>query len=77
MNTPKYLKDYVLIAEIEGAMLLLSIDDEPSTYQEAKRYDRWIKACKEEIESINKNKHGPWSVSRMESRLLVLNGSLR
>ena len=56
VKPPKYLENYVMLAEVESIMLLLSINDEPATYQEAKRYTRWTKACKEEIESINRNK---------------------
>lgn len=53
---PKHLEDYVLQAEIEVERLLLSINDEPRSYKEAKGLLEWRKASKEEIDSINKNK---------------------
>lgn len=55
-KTPSYLDDYLLLAKIECELLLLSINDEPATYREAKKHVRWTRACKDEIDSINKNK---------------------
>ena len=36
-------------------MLLLSINDEPINFQEAKVDKRWTNACEDEIDSIYKN----------------------
>lgn len=41
-------------------MLLLSINDEPSNFQEAKNSKQWTNACEVEIDSINKN--NTWSL---------------
>lgn len=56
VNKPSYLKDYILLAEIEYKLLLLSINDEPINFQEAKRSKQWTNACEFEIDSINKNR---------------------
>ena len=56
VKLPKHLEDYILLAEIECELHLCSINDEPSTYQEAKIHVRWTKACKDEIDSISRNK---------------------
>lgn len=56
VNKPEYLKDYILLAEVECEMLLLSINDEPMNFHEAKGDKRWIMACEDEIGSINKNR---------------------
>ncbi|KAG7594688.1 Zinc finger CCHC-type [Arabidopsis thaliana x Arabidopsis arenosa] len=53
---PKYLEDYVLFAEEEGGRLLLCLNNEPFDFTEAKESEEWIKACEDEINSINKNK---------------------
>ncbi|CAA7039007.1 unnamed protein product [Microthlaspi erraticum] len=53
---PKYLADYILLAEIEGEWLLLSLNDEPKDIYEAKESRNWMLACEDEILSINKNK---------------------
>ena len=53
-SKPKYLDDYVLIAEYEGEKLLLSLNDEPSCFDEAKEFKEWILACEDEIRSITK-----------------------
>ena len=52
---PKYLDDYVLIADEEGEMLLLSLNDEPSNFVEASELKEWIDACLDELASIEKN----------------------
>ena len=57
---PKHLNDYVLLADFEGENLLLLVNDEPSSFQEAKELKEWKEACKEEIFSIEKNK--TWSL---------------
>ena len=51
---PKYLDDYVLVAEYEGEQLLLSLNDEPRCFEEAKELKEWILACEDEIRSITK-----------------------
>ena len=51
---PKYLDDYVLVAEYEGERLLLSLNDEPRSFQEARELREWILACEDEIQSITK-----------------------
>ncbi|KAG7551914.1 Zinc finger CCHC-type superfamily [Arabidopsis thaliana x Arabidopsis arenosa] len=56
VTRPSYLKDYVLLAEIECERLLLVINDEPWDYNEAKGSKKWKEACVEEISSIEKNK---------------------
>ncbi|KAG7599886.1 Zinc finger CCHC-type [Arabidopsis suecica] len=53
---PKYLNDYVLLAELECERLLLAINEEPWDYSEAKEGKEWREACDEEISSITKNK---------------------
>lgn len=52
---PKYLEDYVLLAEELGEELLLMLNNEPRNYGEAREVKEWIRACKEEIQSIEKN----------------------
>lgn len=51
-----YLDDYILLAELEGERLLLSINDESWSYQEAKEEKVWRDACQDEIKSIMKNR---------------------
>lgn len=53
---PAYLDDYILLAELDGERLLLSINDEPWDYNEAKGKKVWCDACDDEIASIVKNK---------------------
>ena len=53
---PAYLDDYILLAELDGERLLLSIKDEPWDNNEAKDNKVWRDACEDEIESIVKNK---------------------
>ena len=53
-SKPKYLDDYVLFAEYEGERLLLSLNDEPRSFQEARELREWIQACEDEIRSITK-----------------------
>ena len=55
---PSYLDDYVLFSEIEGERLLLIINEEPWDFSEAKSLKVWIDACKDELLSIEKIKHG-------------------
>ena len=53
---PKYLDDYVLLAEELGEEVLMYINNEPRNFEEAKGSREWTKACEEEIDSIIKNK---------------------
>ena len=53
-SKPAYLDDYVLLAEYEGDRLLLSLNDEPRSFQEARELREWIQACEDEIRSITK-----------------------
>lgn len=52
---PAYLKDYVLLSDIECEVLLLALNDEPVSIQEALKDKRWKAACVDEIDSIDKN----------------------
>ena len=54
-SKPNYLDDYILLAEVECELLLLSINDEPANFHEPKDSKQWTDACEDEIESINKN----------------------
>ena len=54
-SKPKYLEDYVLLAEEEGEILLICLNDEPKSFEEARELKEWIDACKDEIQSIEKN----------------------
>ncbi|KAG7570069.1 Glycosyltransferase 61 [Arabidopsis thaliana x Arabidopsis arenosa] len=56
INKPRYLEDYVLMAEEEGEFLLLCLNDEPRSYYEAKEIKEWVHACEDEINSIEKLK---------------------
>lgn len=53
---PKYLDDYVLFAEEAGEILLMCINNEPQSFEEAKGFKEWIRACEDEILSITKLK---------------------
>lgn len=55
---PAYLDDYILLAELDGERLILSINNEPWDYEEAKEEEVWRDACEDEIASIVKNKTG-------------------
>lgn len=49
-SKPKYLEDYVLLlAEEEGERLLMCLNNEPESFEEAKRYKEWLQACEAEI----------------------------
>lgn len=54
-SRPKYLEDYVMICEEEGELLLLCLIDEQGNFIEASTLKEWIDACKDEIQSIEKN----------------------
>ena len=56
IRKPKRFDDYILVTEVEGGRLLLTIDGEPESYIEAAVIQAWIDAMKAEIESIIKNK---------------------
>lgn len=51
-----YLDDYIQLTELESERLLLTINDEPWDYNEAKEKKVWRDACEDEIVSIVKNK---------------------
>lgn len=51
---PRYLDDYVLFAEEEGERLVMCLNDEPRDFQEAKEHKEWIRACEDEILSIER-----------------------
>ena len=53
---PKYLDDYVLLAEELGEEVLMFLNNEPHNFGEAKDSKEWRRACEEEISSIDKNK---------------------
>lgn len=53
---PSYLNDYILLAELDGERLLLSINNKPWNFDEAKEEKVWRDACEDEIASIVKNK---------------------
>lgn len=50
-----YLDDYILLAEVEGERLLLLLNEEPWSYDEAMEDKVWRDACQYEMESIVKN----------------------
>lgn len=52
---PSYLDDYILLAEIECERLLMIIKNEPWNWNEAKELKVWVKACEEELSSIERN----------------------
>lgn len=53
---PSYLVDYVIQPKVKCERRLLSKDNEPSSFKEAKDLKKWRDSCKEEIISINKSK---------------------
>lgn len=55
-SRPRYLEDYVLVADEEGEMILLCLSEEPRNFEEARQLKEWIEACKDELQSIEKNK---------------------
>lgn len=54
-SRPSYLDDYVILVEEESERLLMIINDEPWSFNDAKEMDVWIDACRDEIFSIEKN----------------------
>ena len=56
VSCPSHLEDYILLADLECEILLLSLDDELRNYQEAKKLVQWTNADRDEIDSINKNR---------------------
>jgi len=48
-SRPKYLEDYVLLAEEEGERLLLCLNNEPRDFYEARESREWMLACEDEI----------------------------
>ena len=55
-HQPKYLEDYVLLAEELAEDVLLYLNNEPRNFEEAKNSKEWTRACEDEIESIEKNR---------------------
>lgn len=55
VNKPGYLDDYILLADMECEVLLLALNDEPASIQEALKDKRWKLSCVDEIDSIYKN----------------------
>ena len=51
-------------------LLLLLNDDEPASYHEAKDNPMWVKATKEEIDSIEKN--GTWKLVTRPSNATII-----
>ena len=52
---PAYLDDYVLLSDDEAKRLLLLLNEEPWSYEEAIEEKVWRDVCQNEIESIIKN----------------------
>ena len=52
---PRYLEDYVLLADLEANHVLMLVNEEPWDYNKAKDWRVWRKACEDEIFSIIKN----------------------
>lgn len=55
VKKPGYLENYILLAEAECEVLLLALNDEPGSIQEALKNKKWKVACLDDIESIVKN----------------------
>lgn len=55
ITKPKYLDDFVLLADLEGVKLLFTVDGEPDRYFEAARSKEWIDAMESELDSIVRN----------------------
>ena len=53
-SKPRYLDDYVLFAEEAGELLLMSVNNEPYNFEEAKGSKEWIRTCEDEIRSITR-----------------------
>ena len=53
-SAPKYQEDYVLFTEEEGEILLMVLNDEPRSFEEAKKFKEWVRACEDEIDSITR-----------------------
>ena len=51
---PRYLDDYILLSEEEGERLLMCLNDEPRSFEEAKEHKEWVCACEDEILSITR-----------------------
>lgn len=64
---PSYLNDYVLLAEVEGERLLMMINNELWSFNEAKEIEVWIDACKDAIFSIEKN--NTWDLVELLTRV--------
>ncbi|KAG7556107.1 Integrase catalytic core [Arabidopsis suecica] len=71
---PAYLEDYVLLAEYECERLLLSINEEPWDYNEAKDSKEWKDACAKAIGlkwvfKLKRNSDG--SINKYKARLVA------
>lgn len=55
---PKYLEDSVLLAEEKREILLLCLNNEPKSFDEARESKEWIHACEDEIHSTVKKESG-------------------
>ena len=55
---PKYLEDYVMLAEEEGEIVLLYLNNEPRNYREASELQEWIMACEDEIHLLLRTRCG-------------------
>jgi len=55
VSMPKYLKNYVLLAEEEGERLLLCLNNECRDFYEVKESKEWMLAWEDEFWSIEKN----------------------
>jgi len=55
VSMPKYLKNYVLLAEEEGERLLLCLNNECGDFYEVKESKEWMLAWEDEFWSIEKN----------------------
>ncbi|KAJ9566346.1 LOW QUALITY PROTEIN: hypothetical protein OSB04_002312 [Centaurea solstitialis] len=68
---PRRYDDFEMSFLVENTHLLLSLnDDEPSSYHEAKDNPMWVKAMKEEIDSIEKN--GTWKLVTRPSNVTII-----
>lgn len=73
---PKYLDDYVLLAEELGEEVLLYLNNEPRNWSEAKESKEWRRACEEEIHSLRRIIRGSWWSYHMEQSLSDSSGCL-
>lgn len=67
----------MLLAEFKSERLLMTVNDEPWDFNEAKKLKVWLNACKDELVSIEKN--NTWKLCELPIgvRPMDSNGSLR